>query len=75
MKRLILVALVATFFAMLAPAVVVHAEDANPAQPVAVLPEPGFEFGPVAEGIDVLHDYLIQNKGTATLNIEQVKTG
>ena len=75
MKRLIHLTLVAVIFAMLTPAVLLHADETAPASPVAVLPEPGYEFKPVPEGIDVLHDYLIQNKGTATLNIEKVKTG
>ncbi len=75
MKRLIRVALVAAIFVMLVQVVVLHADDVDPALPVAVLPDPAYEFKTVPEGVNVLHDYLIQNKGTALLTIERVKTG
>lgn len=76
MKRLTYLTLAAAIFVMLAPAaVVLHADEVDPAVPLAILPEPGFEFDPVPEGTEVLHDYPIQNKGTATLSIVKVKTG
>ena len=48
--------------------------DSGPA-PSAFLPSDSFEFAPVLEGTRVTHDYVIQNKGTAPLNIHRVKTG
>lgn len=45
------------------------------AEPVAVAPEPGFTFPTVVEGNEVIHDFVIQNKGNATLEIQKVKTG
>ncbi len=43
--------------------------------PVAVLPQTVYEFPPVLEGQEVIHDFVIQNKGTAVLKVERVKTG
>ncbi len=43
--------------------------------PSVVFPEPGFEFDAVFEGIEVVHDFVIQNKGTATLNVQKVSGG
>ncbi len=44
-------------------------------QPIAVLPEIRYEFEPVPDGTQIHHDFIIQNKGTATLKIEKVRTG
>lgn len=38
-------------------------------------PEKMHEFEPVVEGLKVTHDFVIQNKGTAVLQIQKVKTG
>ena len=43
--------------------------------PVAFLPEQIFEFEPVIEGDIVIHDFIIQNKGTAPLVIHKVRAG
>ncbi|MBF0118897.1 MAG: hypothetical protein HQK79_08675 [Desulfobacterales bacterium] len=43
--------------------------------PVAVFPEKNFTFQGIPEGVEVVHDFVIQNKGTDVLNIEKVKTG
>ncbi len=43
--------------------------------PSAYLPEDKYEFASVLEGTETLHDYIIQNKGTAPLKIIKVKTG
>jgi hypothetical protein len=47
-------------------------EDAGP---VAFFPQTLYEFSPVLDGARVVHEFVIQNKGSATLNIERVKTG
>jgi len=39
------------------------------------VPEPSFYFEPVVSGQYVNHDYIVQNKGTAELEITSVKTG
>jgi hypothetical protein len=47
-------------------------DDAGPA---AFLPQTLYEFSPVLDGANVVHEFAVQNKGTAVLNIESVKTG
>ena len=44
-------------------------------QPVAFFQALKYEFSQVVEGTQVTHDFIIQNKGTAPLEIEKVKTG
>ena len=43
--------------------------------PKAFLPVTKWEFEPVADGQHVTHEFTIQNRGNAPLNIERVKTG
>lgn len=43
--------------------------------PKVRLPEPKYEFSDIVEGRPVVHDFVIQNKGNATLDIEKVKPG
>ena len=43
--------------------------------PSAVFPETSYEFSGVLDGAKVVHEFVIQNKGTATLKVERVKTG
>ena len=47
----------------------------NDAAPSVFFPETRYEFSPVLEDAKVVHDFVIQNKGNATLNVERVKTG
>jgi hypothetical protein len=39
------------------------------------LPEKQYTFQPVVEGTEVVHDFVIQNKGTEELTVLNVKTG
>ena len=34
-----------------------------------------FDFGTALEGDEVLHDFVVNNKGSGTLEIQKVKTG
>ena len=43
--------------------------------PSVVFPETSYEFPAVLDGAKVVHEFVIQNKGTATLKVEKVKTG
>jgi hypothetical protein len=43
--------------------------------PVAVMPELKYEFTPVVDGAEVVHDFVVKNSGEAVLAIHQVKTG
>jgi hypothetical protein len=45
------------------------------AGPKAFFPQTRYEFPPVLDGEKVMHEFVVQNKGKATLNIERVKTG
>ena len=43
-------------------------------EPVAFFPQTRYEFSPVLDGTEVVHEFIVQNKGTAALNIDRVKT-
>ena len=43
--------------------------------PSAFLPLDKWEFESVVDGTAVVHEFVIQNKGDAPLNISKVKTG
>jgi hypothetical protein len=42
--------------------------------PLAYLPALRYEFAPIMEGHEVTHDFVVQNKGSAPLEIQKVKT-
>ena len=43
--------------------------------PAVFFPEKVFEFQPVVDGVKVVHDFVVMNKGTTLLLIENVRTG
>lgn len=43
--------------------------------PAAVFSQPSFQFESALEGQAVEHDFVVQNKGSADLRIEKIKTG
>ncbi|MBC2717382.1 MAG: DUF1573 domain-containing protein [Desulfobacteraceae bacterium] len=45
------------------------------AWPAAFIPEPEFEFEPVVDGAKIVHNFIIQNQGTAPLTISDIRTG
>ena len=47
----------------------------NESQPTAFLPEVKYEFLPVVEGTQVMHEFVIQNKGSSPLSVDKVLTG
>ncbi|MDX9786985.1 MAG: hypothetical protein RBT11_09425 [Desulfobacterales bacterium] len=47
----------------------------EPPAPIAVFPEKTFQFETILEGVEVKHDFIVQNKGTAELLIQHVKPG
>ncbi len=51
------------------------AQDKTLQAPTAFLPETQYAFPRVLEGTEVLHDFIMQNKGTAPLDIKKVRTG
>lgn len=45
------------------------------AKPSVYVPEPTYKFDEVVDGSQVIHDFIIQNKGDAPLDITKVKPG
>ncbi len=43
--------------------------------PSAFFPETNHTFDPVVDGTRVTHDFIVQNKGDAPLNIIKIRTG
>lgn len=50
-------------------------ENKTQTSPSAFFPETRYEFTPVVAGIDVTHEFIVQNKGAEPLHIKKVKTG
>ena len=50
-------------------------EERSPDTPSAFIVQPEYTFDPVPDGTQVLHDYVIQNRGAEILEIQKVKTG
>lgn len=58
------------------PAVVpATGEKASQKMPSAVVPAESYAFEQVVEGTDILHDFIIQNKGAVDLEIKKVQPG
>jgi len=43
--------------------------------PAVVIPKTSFEFPLTVEGINITHNFSVQNKGSAPLEIQKIKTG
>ncbi len=66
----------AALLAVLAIAALPCAVAAQPASAGSVFfPQKAFEFAPVIDGVKVLHDFVVQNKGSGPLVINDVRTG
>ncbi len=52
----------------------IGAKDKTPVSPSALISQTIYEFESVVDGTEVVHDFVIQNKGAATLEIQKVKT-
>lgn len=73
MKSKALAVLSIALFLTVSAAVCYGTQDQS--SPSAVFPQTGYEFSPVLDGAKVVHEFVIQNKGTAPLKVERVKTG
>ena len=51
------------------------AENVTAPGPEAFFPQTRWEFQPVVEGVEVRHEFTVQNRGTEPLKITNVKTG
>lgn len=56
-------------------AVMADPEIAAAEGPSVHVPDYRFEFGTVPEGVDVAHAFVVGNRGTRVLRIDQVKPG
>jgi hypothetical protein len=65
----------AVLFLTLFAAVCFGTQPQDQSTPSAVFPETSYEFPAVLDGAKVVHEFVIQNKGTAPLKVERVKTG
>ena len=43
--------------------------------PVLVLPQSKYVFPQVVEGKEIIHDFIVQNKGKVTLEIKKINPG
>ncbi len=43
--------------------------------PQAYLPETVFEFDPVVDGTEIVHEFILQNRGDAPLEILKIESG
>ena len=79
MKRIILILAISVFFFSGFGSYAAQSGE-NPSAnsekiPSIFLPVSQWEFEPVVDGTSVVHDFVVRNKGDATLNISKVKTG
>ncbi len=63
------------FFTLFSIAVSFGSEKEAQKSPSAFFPANSYEFEQVVDGTKVMHDFIIQNKGTAPLIIQKIKTG
>ena len=52
-----------------------YGKDNSPDGPSAFAPDPKYDFGTVFDGTEVVHDYIIKNSGTDTLEIKNINPG
>jgi hypothetical protein len=71
MRRGILAAVAATVALVLLATVALAQDDGGPA---VFFPQTRYKFSPVLDGDKVVHEFVIQNKGTRMLNVRRVKT-
>jgi hypothetical protein len=65
---------VIALIALCLPLSALNAAEETPAAPSAYFPETAHTFQPVVAGANVSHTYMVQNKGTAILEIQKVHT-
>ncbi|RJP95310.1 MAG: DUF1573 domain-containing protein [Desulfobacteraceae bacterium] len=77
MKMNMMIVLTAAF--LIFANIPLHAESHHEADPsgvpAAVIKDSKYEFEPVIEGKVVVHEFIVENTGTASLEIENIKTG
>ncbi|MFZ5571427.1 MAG: hypothetical protein ACOZF0_13585 [Thermodesulfobacteriota bacterium] len=74
-RRIAVVMLVCIFLLLFQNAVAEEDQKTKGPSPLVQLKEPVYKFEPVLEGKEILHDFIVQNKGTAELDILRVQPG
>jgi len=74
MKNKLLFSVLFACILLLSGAAAFGAEPSDQGAPMAVAPHPEHAFKTVLEGSEVLHNFIIQNQGSAVLDIKKVKT-
>ena len=75
MYRAIINLILILIFSTIFPSISLSLEEKSATcSPVAFLPSEAYNFDPVLEGEKVTHDFIIENKGSALLQIFSVKT-
>jgi hypothetical protein len=73
MKPINFLLLAIIFF--LSPLAILSQAEETVGAPSAHFPETAYTFQPVVNGNPISHSYVVQNKGTAILEIQKVDTG
>ena len=74
MRRAAFSGLVVALFVLGSMIIVCGAQEAKGTASVS-FPEPAYTFKAVFEGATVLHEFVIQNKGTEVLDVKRVSGG
>jgi len=78
MKSKIFISVFIAFFLLILIPFSFGAEDKQAAAtsgPSVFFPSVKYEFAPVADGIVVRHNFIVQNKGDEILHINKIRTG
>ena len=64
------------FFCLMAlPMAAPGMDEGSEKVPVAAVQEFKYRFPAVVDGTEVLHDFIVKNKGDAPLDIQKIRTG
>ena len=75
MKKSGFTGLCCSFFVFCLLGMTAGAQDKIKDSPSVIFPDPRHEFAAVFDGVEVVHDFVVQNKGTAALDIQKVSGG
>ena len=76
MKKSFVAAVACAIFLLCSLILAVDAQaEESKEKPSVFFPESNYTFESVFEGIQVLHDFVIQNKGTEALDVKRVSGG
>ena len=74
LKRFVLIAIAGCMLFVAAGANSFGAGQKDAESPSAYFPERYYKFKQVVDGTEIMHDFILQNKGDATLKINKVTT-